>query len=589
MAATLQITIDGAAAEPLRFAAAELQRYLAAITGSAAEVRSAQLSGQLLVLGPLPERVPEPPADADGFVIEPTAAGAVISGASPRAVLHGVYALLEQQGCRWSLHGRAHEVVPRLPALAPIRAVRVQPRFEVCGYSADIMTWHYADAAHLSEHLEADCEFIDWMGKSGANAYLLIRHPFDSQLTIPELVPEFNRRGIAAEYGGHVIPLLLPRELFARHPEYFPCAAGGARSEFGNLCTANAGALRLATENAVRYVREYPELSVLHIWGADLWDGGWCHCAACAGVTVQDQSLRLCNAVATALAEQGEARPVCYLAYHDTIAPELQLRPAENVYVEFAPRERCYAHALDDPCCAANRRYRRALEGYAERFDGRVRFFEYYADAILFCGCALPLGEVIAADLDYYHRLGIRQITNLQFGAFSLWAYPLNFLAYAAAARSRRCDLAQVREQYAEGFSRQRDLAAAALRELETIMGPVVTYGDIRRPPLRPRAAAALRPRLESAIQRLGRLAEALAPALEPGGELVALQAQLRYNAAVLAGVGEQLAGRDPRHAYERALAIMENVERRFKGLWGAENLPVIHAYHDAAIAEARG
>src|SRR5437867_3409424 len=34
------------------------------------------------------------------------------------------------------------------------------------------------------------------MGKSGANTFFYIRHPFDTQLTIPALLPEFTKRGI---------------------------------------------------------------------------------------------------------------------------------------------------------------------------------------------------------------------------------------------------------------------------------------------------------------------------------------------------------------------------------------------------------
>ena len=79
-----------------------------------------------------------------------------------------------------------------------------------------------------------------------------------------------------------------------------------------------------------------------------------------------------------------------------------------------------------------NRRYAAALERYVELFDGRARLFEYYGDAILFAGCAVPMARVIDADLDYYQRLGIREITMLQFGAFSRWAYPLNFVTFAA-------------------------------------------------------------------------------------------------------------------------------------------------------------
>jgi hypothetical protein len=582
---SISIPLD--ASEPVRFAASELQRYLAVLTGVAPLVTAAAAPTNSLCLGTQPLTTIDVPLGSDSVVVQPTTDGAVIQGESPRAVLHGVYALLEQFGCRWSLHNRNEEVVPRLEALPAVQSIRSAPRYSVRGYSADIMTWHYGDSAQFAEHLAADYDFVDWMGKSAANAYLFIRHPFDSQLTIPELLPEFARRGIAVEYGGHVIPLLLPRELFKDHPEFFPQRASGERTEFGNLCTANAAAMRLASANAVRYVREHPELSVLHIWGADLWEGGWCHCSQCVGVTVQDQSLRLCNAVSAALGAEGVTRPVCYLAYHDTIDPDLHERPAPGVWVEYAPRERCYGHALDDSNCRTNRRYRESLERCVDLFDGRVRIFEYYADAILFCGCAVPLAEVIAADLDYFHRLGIREITNLQFGAFSLWAYPTNFLAYAAATRASGCDVAQLRTCYAQRFGTHATLMATTLAELESIMRNVVTFGDIRRPPTKADAVQRLRPRVEAATTQLALLADRVASA----GDDPAMAAQpmaaqyglLRYTNAVLAGVLHQLDNLPAAADYEMAMAIMRDIDRRFTGLWGAVNLPVIHAYHSHA------
>jgi Domain of unknown function (DUF4838) len=578
----LTITIPAVAGEPLRFAAGELQRYLLRMTASRVPVRVAEMARHRLLLGAGAAHSIEP-SGADEFVIEPSQGGAEIRGGSARAALHGVYALLEQLGCRWSLHGRSEEVVPQGVDFQRIRRQQVSPRFDVRGYSADIMTWHYGDRAQLAEHLAADYEFIDWMGKSGGNAFLLIRHPFDSQLTIRELLPEFGCRGIDVEYGGHVIPLLLPRDLFSERPELFPATTDGKRSEFGNLCTANPEAVRVASDNAVRYVREYPELRTLHIWGADLWGGGWCHCRDCLGASPQDQSLRLCNAVARALGEQGIPRPVCYLAYHDTLAPDLKERPAPNVFVEFAPRERCYGHPINDRSCTTNGRYRAALERHLDLFGGRVRIFEYYADAILFCGCAVPLAEVIAADLDYYHGLGIREITNLQFGSFSLWAYPLNFLVYAAATRAEGCRIAPLREDYARRFGRGTKMMAATFAELEAVMATVVTYADIRRPPKRLEAIENLRPRVDRAIDRLGDLSARLEPMVMDGA-VNAWKALLSYNRAVLSGVRHELDGSSGQPQYEAALEIMRRIERRFTGLWGAVNLPVIHAYYSAPL-----
>jgi hypothetical protein len=580
------IHVPESAAPPVAFAAEELQRYLRRMTGCALRIAPApSLSGSsMLVLtgepSPRPSLEGKGGEKVNGFDVSVGTASITLAAESPRGVLSAAYALLEQFGCQWSLDP-ADEHVPRLTAsTADVRSVDYGPPFTVRGYCSDIMAWHYTQPEYLGEHIDEDHPFIDWMAKSGANTFFFIRHPFDTQLTIGELVPEFQRRGIEVEYGGHVIPLLLPRHEYSRHPEYFPQAPGGARSDHGNLCTSSAGALAAVAASAVQGVRAHPEMHVVHVWGADLWRGGWCHCAVCSGVSVQEQSLRVCNAVARALAQAGVARPVCYLAYHDTIEPVATLRPDEQVTVEFAPRERCYGHALNDPACVTNQRYAAALERYVELFAGRARLFEYYGDAILFAGCAVPMTRVIDADLDYYQRLGIREITMLQFGAFSRWAYPLNFVTFAAKVAGRTL------EDVVAARPARCGSAAGVLSELEATMREVVTYGDIRRPP---RSADAAKRVLAAVAAALPRLTEVSGKVDALGDAAMGAPAALiRYTHAVLRGVRHELeetiAGRPPnaQAQYAEALRFIEQTDARLRGLWGRVDLPIIHRFYDA-------
>jgi len=584
------IHIAETAAAPVRFAAAELQRYLQLMTGArfpVVEDASCGACETILLGAPDAQAATPAPLNPGSFRVIPDTERVTLEAASPRAALDAVYALLAQCGCRWSLFGPHHERVPRLNASVELAPIEHVAPFVARGYCTDIMTFHYTQPEHFNGRLDDDRAFIDWMGKSGANVFLFIRHPFDTQLTIPELLPELLKRGIDVEYGGHVMPLLLPRELYRDHPEYFPQAPDGTRTDHGNLCTSSDAALAVASANAVQYVRDYPEMSAVHIWGADLWHGGWCRCAACAPFSVQDQSLRVCNAVARGLERAGVARPVCYLAYHDTIEPDVTVRPDDHVLLEFAPRERCYGHALNDTDCETNRRYAAALERYVECFNGRVRIFEYYGDAILFFGCAVPLTQVIAADLAYYRRLGIPGITMLQFGLFSQWAYPLNFLAFAAATAQPTAAL-PVADDYCRRFGIDARAAAAVYAELEGIMRTVVTYGDLRRPPTAVDRARDVLRRVESALPQLRALADRLEALTDDA--LHAQAALFRYTHVVLDGVRHELqhaATGTPAPAdthYATALEIMDGIDRRFKGVWGAVDLPIIHSFYATAV-----
>ena len=565
------ITLPTHAGECLRFAAEELQRYLSRMAGVevACTPDDVTAAHPALRLGRGPDVAP--PSGADAFRIAPSASGLTLVGTNERAVLHAVYRLLEELGCIWSFHGPAYEMVPPLPAAGiEVAAVEHDPAFSVRAYVTDIHTYHYHEAEVMASRLPADIAFTDWMGKSGANAFLFIRHPFDTDLTIPALLPEFRKRGIDPEYGGHVLPVLLPREHFAQHQEWFPADREGRRHDLGNLCTASAAALAMTAEGAVDYARRHPEMRVLHIWGADLLDGGWCHCPDCAAWTEQDQSLRVCNAVADGHERAGIDLPVCYLAYYDTIDPDLHLAPHPKVWVEFAPRERCYGHAIDDPMCDVNPRYRDAFQRYMEIFAGRMRIFEYYGDAILFCGIAVPLMRVIEDDLAYYQGEGAREISFLQFGAFSLWAHPLNFLEFAAQTGTQRrsrhdAELATYPAEY--------------WADLERAIAAVVTYGDVRHPP--PRRAAEIRAGLEAAIAAL----RAWTPRLSE--DPLAQRELLEYTCTVLEGVVLQLAGTptamdEAESRYQRALAVAAKVDDRILGVWGRRDLPVIHSFHSA-------
>jgi hypothetical protein len=113
------------------------------------------------------------------------------------------------------------------------------PAFARRAFVSDIMTWHYETPDRFALHLEHDREFIPWMAERGINAFSYIRHPRDSRFKIDELLPLYREYGIASEYGGHLLQLLLPRDRFAASPELFPLDADGKRNPRGNLCTSN--------------------------------------------------------------------------------------------------------------------------------------------------------------------------------------------------------------------------------------------------------------------------------------------------------------------------------------------------------------
>ncbi len=419
-----------------------------------------------------------------------------------------------------------------------------QPAFRRRAIVSDLMTWHYQTPERLALHLAHDQRFILWMASRSLNAFFYIRHTVDSQLKIPELTALYTQHQIATEYGGHVIPLLLSRDEFTAHPEYFP-QSGERRNRLGNVCVSNSSALGLVRDGALRYLADNPECRFLHVWGADVWDGAWCRCARCAALSPQQQYLAVVNAIAAAIADQPDPVEIAYLAYHDTLDPDPALRPLANVACEWAPRERCYSHAIDDPACATNPRYFDSLRRYLDLFAGRAHVFEYYADAILFGGFALATPTVIMRDLRAYHALGIDSISCLTFGEHSWLAYPINLETFARGTQLLNSEpdllLADIA---AERHPRCAPELAAAYRTIAQASSLLLDGGgDLMRPKLDSLSRSARFDSLRAAHALLTRAIDAADLLASTTGALIRGERTIwRFTRDVLAGLAALLA-----------------------------------------------
>jgi hypothetical protein len=526
--------------------------------------------------------------EGDSFDVLRGADSITIRAGTERGLIHAATNLLEKLGAQFS-----PGVAPLYPRIDPTRLAvlepwRVTPAFKRRAFISDIMTWDYNFPDRLDLHLRHDREFIPWMARRGINAFSYIRHAHDTRLKIDEVAPLLREHGIGVEYGGHVLQILLPRDRFAEHPEYFPAGDDGVRAARGNLCVSNPDAVKLVRAGALAYVRDHPENELLHIWGADVWRGAWCRCAQCRELSPQLQYMNVVNAIATELAADSKAPPIAYLAYHDTIEPHPGLKPLDNVWFEWAPRERCYSHALDDPACEINPRYLESLKRYIEIFNGRGHIFEYYADAILFGGLGFATPAVIASDLRAYRSLGITSISCLTFGAYSVMAYPVNLEAFVRGSVNPDFEPAATLVDTAGGrHPRCAREMAAAYRAVERASKLCLDYADVMHPVMPPeKAVRKLNELREAALVFNEAIAAADQIASSVDTRLADAEKELwRYSSDVLAGLSDYLGALQQTGVHRQiwgaaaitrvtdAIAHIRAIDPEIKGTWGAYDL----------------
>jgi hypothetical protein len=275
-----------------------------------------------------------------------------------------------------------------------------------------------------------DLEGLDWvplLAKSGLNVVALHGGvedviAYSESAEGQRFAAEATDAGLAYECELHAMSWLLPREHFAPHPEWFRMDRHGERQADANLCPAHPDALALVTARAVDLARRLPpSTDRYYFWPDDA--GAWCHCDQCRALAPSDQHVLVMNAIVSAVrAFRPEARLSC-LAYANCLAAPQAVKPAPGLFLEYAPIERCYRHALADPSCELNREHAAGLPALLERFGtAGAQVLEYWLDASMFSDWRRPARPVplrpdlLAADLDFYAGLGFHSATS--FGVF---------------------------------------------------------------------------------------------------------------------------------------------------------------------------
>ncbi len=227
-----------------------------------------------------------------------------------------------------------------------------------------------------------------------------------------------RRLGLAVEYELHAMQDLLPREYFDRAPRLYRMDDKGKRVREWNLCVHSDPAMQIVADNAVALAQTLrPTTGRYFYWGDD--GCPWCRCPECVGLSDSDQALLVENRILEALRKVDAKAQVAHLAYHNTLPPPRQVKPASGIFLEFAPIHRRYDvpfERADDP---KTREQFEMLDANLEVFGAAsAQCLEYWLDASLFSKWKKPAirvpfdPQVLSADLDTYGRRGIRHVTT---------------------------------------------------------------------------------------------------------------------------------------------------------------------------------
>ena len=348
--------------------------------------------------------------------------GVCIAGKTPIAVYYGVYAFLEDYlGCGFYHAGPDGTVIPRTKTievpdeLFDFREPWIGYRRMSCWSGCikplpilDMFAW------------QAKRTFQFWNDGTLRN-----------RLSFPEGDLAFaHLSNLPFNGGGEPFTnTVVPDSMFEEHPEYFTLI-GGKRVPGkypARRCYSNPGVKQLFIDYGIRFC-DYGGDIAIQITDKQ---GGWCECEACKKYGTGDDGKwtssnlghRFMSEVAAGiLAARPNANVTvdAYLQWREI--PTLNIRADPRVKCVFAPHQRCYVHALNDPTAECNHHFDELYNKWCGIYP-RNGIFDYYCYAFTEY---TPIEYVFAEDMRYYHDHHLEHFVEDTSNGSIVESYPLN-------------------------------------------------------------------------------------------------------------------------------------------------------------------
>ena len=223
---------------------------------------------------------------------------------------------------------------------------------------------------------------------------------------------------IDIEYELHALQDLLPRSTFLKPPEYFRLDEQGIRQQEYNMCFTSNPAYDAIEKNIHKITKWLkPSTHRYSFWTDDV-QFAFCHCEGCKPYSVSEQALLYENKLLGMLRKIDPEAKVAHLAYTNTMASPIKVKPLEGVFLEYAPINRNYDVGLTE-------KHLNDLKENLKVFPKETaHVLEYWLDVSMFSDwkkdnlVKLPWKKenFFMRDIKVYKSLGINSITT--FGAW---------------------------------------------------------------------------------------------------------------------------------------------------------------------------
>lgn len=370
-----------------RYAAEEFHNFFHQAGGVALpiETRPAR-PDRHIIIGPQAARQEHATYAGDGFGAEDfriviRTNVIVIAGGRPRGTLYGVYAFLEDYlGVRFLAADYTHvPPIGKWRVIGPIDR-RYHPPFA--------FRWPYYYETNNDPVMATRQRTNTVQTDLPAIQRPFMRHPPIAQDGRPfrHTDPKFG--GVTTvQLVGHSFYQLLPaEELGQEHPEYF-CEIDGKRRALQTLdsihglqpCLSSPEVLRIVTERVLEQLASNPGLKFVIVGQND--NQYYCRCAQCRAIDEREGSpmgslLIFVNAVADAVAQKHPDVLVGTLAYQYSRQPPQTVKPRPNVYIQLCTIECCTIHAITDPHCPHQVKFREDMAAWGKICD-RIGIWNY--------------------------------------------------------------------------------------------------------------------------------------------------------------------------------------------------------------------